>query len=256
MSTELVVALVAGGFSLVSAAYANLIARRQEEHQRARTKAETVAELMARYRQPLLQASFDLQSRMYNVVRNDFLATYYDDERPDTTEYARESTLYVIAEYLGWAEILRHEVQFLDLGDQGENREWVQRLQAVKNALLTNAHDPVLQIMTGQQRAIGQVMMIEDRDGAGPTRHVCCGYAEFIVRRRDNQDFSRWFERLAADVDLLAEGHDGRIGRLVALQNALIELINFLDPACDRLPGSERGKLSKLPPAEFAGPAS
>jgi len=249
-------ALLAGAISLVSATYAAMIARRQEEHQRARTKAETVEVLMTRYREPLLQASFDLQSRMYNIVRNDFLATYYRDERPDTTEYARESTLYVLAEYLGWAEILRREVQFLDLGDERMNREWVQRLQAVKSALLAAGPHPVLQIMSAQQRAIGQVMMVEHPDAEGRPRQACCGYAEFIVRRRDLPDFSCWFERLAQDVDLLAESHAGRIGRLIVLQNALIDLIDFLDPSCDRLPGAERGKLSKLPPDAGESPAA
>lgn len=203
---------------------------------------------MTRYRQPLLQASFDLQSRMFNIVRQNFLATYYRDDRPDTTEYARESTLYVIAEYLGWVEILRREVQFLDLGDEQENREWVQRLHAVRQAFLSSAYDPVLQIMTGQQRAIGQVMMIDDPGPGGATHHACCGYAEFIVRRRDNPDFARWFDRLVADIDLLAAGHNGRIGRLVGLQNALIDLINFLDRDCDRLPGADRTKLTVVAP--------
>ena len=51
-----------------------------------------------------------------------FIETYYVDDRPDDKEYARENTLFVLAEYLGWAEILRREVRFLDVGGRSTTR--------------------------------------------------------------------------------------------------------------------------------------
>jgi hypothetical protein len=113
----IVVAVVAGAVSLLSAVYTTRLASRLEAEQHARTKAEQLDELMDRYRDPLLQASFDLQSRIYNIAEQEFLARYYTNGTEATREYARENTLYVLAEYLGWVEILRREVRFLELGD-------------------------------------------------------------------------------------------------------------------------------------------
>jgi hypothetical protein len=41
---------------------------------------------MSRYRDPLLRAAFDLQSRLYNIVELDFLAKHCTDEDPDARE--------------------------------------------------------------------------------------------------------------------------------------------------------------------------
>jgi len=42
---------------------------------------------------------------------------------PPKREYTIQSTLFVIAQYFGWIEILRRDIQFLDLGNVKENRE-------------------------------------------------------------------------------------------------------------------------------------
>jgi hypothetical protein len=73
----IVLALLAGALSLVNSVYATRLASRLEEERAAKTKAELLSELMARYRDPLLQAAFDLQSRIYNIVEQGFLQTYY-----------------------------------------------------------------------------------------------------------------------------------------------------------------------------------
>ena len=101
--------LLAGALSLFNSVYTTRLASRLEEERRAKTKAELVAELMARYRDPLMQAAFDLQSRIYNVVEQGFLQTHYCNGTDSTKEYARENTLYVLADYLGWVEILRRQ---------------------------------------------------------------------------------------------------------------------------------------------------
>lgn len=71
------------------------------------------------------------------------------------------------------------------------------------------------------------------------------GYAAFVLRLRDDPDFARWFQRLAADIELLSR-ESARTDRLAMLQRAHIDLIDFLDPKCERLPQSQR---KKLPPA-------
>jgi hypothetical protein len=106
----------------------------QELTDRARVdaKAEDAAALMARYRDPLLRAAFDLQSRLYNILEQDFLRAYYRHRDAHVREYACENTLYVLAEYLGWVEIVRREVSFLDLGDEHRSRELNEQLDRVR----------------------------------------------------------------------------------------------------------------------------
>ena len=236
----IIAAVVAVAGALVNAIYTKRVDRKIAEEK----KAETAAQIAARYRDPLLRASFDLQSRMYNIVKQEFIETYHVDERPDTREYARENTLFVLADYLGWVEILRREVRFLDLGETEQNQLWINSQTTVRKVLQADDFDAVLQVLHGQQRAIGEVMIEPAEDAAGgAARLQTIGYAEFVKRRRDDKDFARWFERLAEDVALLAAEPARHTDRLVALQRALIDLIDCLDPGCARLPKAERGKL-------------
>ena len=237
----IVLALLAGALSLFNSVYTTRLASRLQEEQRVKTKAELLGELMARYRDPLLQAAFDLQSRVYNIVQQGFLQTHYCNGTEITKEYARENTLYVLADYLGWIEILRREVRFLDLGDEVANRSWTERLVAVRHTLLSDRYSPRFRLFNGQQRAIGEIMIKEDDVD---NRHETMGYAGFIASLQ-KPEFDRWFVDLRADIDALATEPDaGHEERLVALQGALVELIDLLDPNQVRFQGSERRQLT------------
>jgi hypothetical protein len=234
----IVVAVVAGGVSLLSAIYTTRLASRLEAERHARTKAEQLDELMDRYRDPLLQAAFDLQSRIYNIAEQGFLGRYYVEGTDATREYARENTLYVLAEYLGWVEILRREVRFLELGDEVANRDWARRLGAVRGTLQTDRLSPCFRLFNGQQRAIGEIMVASSDD-----RLETLGYAKFLSCQQDPQ-FNRWFGHLREDVDSLAREPDGgHDERLRALQGALIDLIDLLDPDAVRVQSAERQRL-------------
>jgi len=251
----IVVTLVAGAVSVAGATYSTVVAARIEEQRRARSKAELLDDLMARYRDPLLRAAFDLQSRLYNIAEQGFLRRFHTDEDPEAREYAATNTLYVIGEYLGWIEILRREVRFLDLGDQERNRVAVDLVDDVRQAFLTDRFGPALRIFNGQQRAIGELMSEQSTGPSdGKVRLECIGYAEFVTRLRE-PDFARWFTRLRADIDNMADAGEADLERLVALQNALVDLVEFLDPGHTRLPASDRRKLEHMrrsPPAAGA----
>jgi hypothetical protein len=237
----IVLALLAGALSLFNSVYTTRLASRLEEERRAKTKAELVAELMARYRDPLLQAAFDLQSRIYNIVEQGFLQTHYCNGTDSTKEYARENTLYVLADYLGWVEILRREVRFLNLGEEVANRAWTERLVAVRITLLSDRFSPRFRIFNGQQRAIGEIMI---KTEGGEDRLETVGYAGFLACQH-KPEFDRWFVDLRADIDALANDPDaGHQQRLVALQHALVDLIDLLDPDQVRIQTSERRRLT------------
>jgi hypothetical protein len=238
----IVLALIAGGLSLFNSVYTTRLAGRLEEERRAKTKAELLAELMARYRDPLLQAAFDLQSRIYNIVEQGFLQTHYRNGTDSTKEYARENTLYVLADYLGWVEILRRQVRFLDLGDEVANRAWTDRLLAVRSALQSDRFSPRFRLFNGQQRAIGEIMIKDEGDK--DERPETEGYAGFLARQRE-PEFDRWLVDLRADIDALAnEPGAGHEERLVAVQQALVELIDLLDPNNVRIQSAERRRLT------------
>jgi len=246
MSTAIVVALISGGVSLAAATISLLSARsvarlnhELDEQQRARTKEEQAAELRARYRDPLLSAAFDLQSRLYNIVAKDFLIHYCGAEDDTSRKYAVENTLYVLAEYLGWVEILRREIRFLDLGDELANRKWVTTIERVRDTLARDDIDPVLRVFRGDQRAIGEVMTLaEDAE-----RRECRGYASFAVERQ-RSEFARWFDRLEADLELLAREPKLHTERPVLLQHALIDVLDVLDPECARFAAQRRTRLN------------
>ncbi len=124
MSVEIWVALISGamaaGSVVLSARTAASTAQLQHDLESRRveaTKEEQVEEITSRYREPLVRAAFDLQRRIYNIVRGGFMGRHLGVADEEEHRYARMSTLFVFAEYLGWVEIVRRGVQFLDLGD-------------------------------------------------------------------------------------------------------------------------------------------
>ncbi|MGI3198867.1 hypothetical protein ACRJ4W_10070 [Streptomyces sp. GLT-R25] len=83
---------------------------------------------MNQYGASLAWAAFDQQSRLFNVLDRRYFAMFLTQGTEEDAELARRSTIFVIAEYLGWVEILRRDVQLLDLGRSGFNRRVVTQL--------------------------------------------------------------------------------------------------------------------------------
>jgi len=76
---------------------------------RIETEAEAAERILEQYRDPLLDAAQNLQARMYNVIEQDYFGRYLHCGDPDEERYARDYTVFVLAEYLCWAEIVRRE---------------------------------------------------------------------------------------------------------------------------------------------------
>ena len=100
----------------------------------------------------------------------------------------------------------------------------------------TDSIDPVFRIFRGEQRAIGEKMIISENE-----RYTCMGYASFVENADDS--FRRWFRQLENDVDLLSKDPMSRGERLIRLHHALIDLIDYLDPNCIRFQGKYRSKI-------------
>lgn len=107
---------------------------------------------------PLLRSAYDLQSRIYNVCLRDGFTGSRDPE------YFRLNTLSLFGEFLAWLEIIRREIQFLDVG--------------------------------AVQRAIGELMLVRtDGQAAAGPRYECMGYAAFVAAHEDLA-FAKWFTRI------------------------------------------------------------
>lgn len=235
------VTLVSAAVALVSASLTGVLgywAQRRLRSSEQRTLMET-------YGMSLAWAAFDLQSRLYNILRGHwidnapgpgrgFVSTFLREGTPDEREYVRRSTAFVIAEYLGWVEILRRDVRILDLGPSRTNRAIMTKISDVDKAFnRTSADGNAFRLFRGHQRALGELMIHPE---GGPGERRCLGYAEFSGRLESDAAFRRWFDGLLADVEGLAETTDPAVWRLTEIQHALIDLIELLDPKAQQVP--------------------
>jgi hypothetical protein len=255
MSVQVTVTVISAVVALLSALFSAKTARSTtvlqarlqgelEERRERSDKAARLEQVMSRYRDPLLNAAFDLQSRIYNLVANDYWVMIHSRDEEERS-YAVKSTLFVMAQYFAWTEALRRGVQFLDLGELKRNQDLAGWLEGIRNALATDSRfGPEFRIFRVHQRAIGEVMLEATPDGeAEGSRWQCLGYASFCSKLDQDESFRTWFERLDRDVRELASGPGAARARLVALQSALIDLLDFLDESAVRFPPRLRSKI-------------
>ncbi len=207
--------------------------------QQTQSRENIALALLRTYQDSLLQAAQDLQSKLFNILRLHLLRNFYFDGSFSEKEYSVENTLYVVSGYLCWVEVIRREVQFLSAAQEQQSQRMMQSLGNVAEVFLTSSLPATFRIFRGEQRAIGEIMMTSTDHNSN--RREPIGYASFLKMRKD-EEFSRWFRKLRMDIDDLANG-GGNADRLVRLQNALVDLIDILDPEHARVPQNIRGKV-------------
>jgi hypothetical protein len=124
----------------------------------------------------------------------------------------------------------------------------VLRLNATRSAIADESAPRALRLFRGEQRAIGELMMIST-DDPGSARHESMGYVQFCARLGNDAAFAQWFHRLLDGVDDIAAVKRSDHSRLIVLHNRLMDLIEFLDPECSRVPANRRDRLA-LPSAQ------
>lgn len=249
MKPEVITALIAAAVAVISAVISiygqaritrltdQLTKQREAESREAQT-----ATLMSKYRDPLLRSAIDLQSRIYNVCQNRFLERFYR-ESPSAQQYALYNTLYVVAEYLSWVEILRREIQFLDLGDLELNRHLSELLANINQAFGGYKLGNHFRLFNGEQRAIGEIMTLP-RSNSEAIGYDCIGYATFVKKMSD-PEFASWFTKLKDDIDTMASASNVEMERLRLIHSRLIDLIDFLDPHQIRVPPKNRTRIGQ-----------
>ncbi|MGO9292958.1 MAG: hypothetical protein ACLP52_03575 [Streptosporangiaceae bacterium] len=218
MSTTLIIALIALGGSILSTIITVLGAPTMQARRDARKDLES-------YREPLLAAAYELQARLYNILKLGFVDKYISGNIAGKRNSAIESTLYVFAQYFGWREIIRREVQYLRFGKNQRTREIGRLLQDIGETFLADQFGPQFMIWRLEQRGLGERMIVS-ADG----RLTCLGYASFIDQRASMQE---WLQPIEHDFEHLQDG--GR-ERLMRLQHLLLEMVWQLDDKQKRYP--------------------
>lgn len=172
-------------------------------------------DVLAMYQEPLAAAAFDLQSRLYNLLRLDFLAKF-GGEHP-RSETAVRTTLFRLAQYFGWTEILRRDIQFLSFPEAEQTRRVAKLQSDIARAFLRSDSGHAMMIWADEQRAIGELMIVEEHG-----KVLSMGYAAFGAHCDDA--FKPWLERLRAELPL-----EEAQARLRDVQHLLCELVELLD---------------------------
>jgi hypothetical protein len=218
MNTAIVIALIALAGSVFSAVVTVFGAPAIQARYDAKKALDN-------YREPLIAASYELQSRLYNILQLKFVEKYIHDETAGKQNSAIESTLYVFTQFFGWREIIRREVLYLRLSRDRQTREIGQLLRNIGETFLADKYGSQFMIWRLEQRGIGE-RMIESVNG----KVSCLGYASFIERRPAMEE---WLTPLEHD---LVQLQDGGRRRLTEIQHMLVQLVRKLDDKQKRYP--------------------
>jgi hypothetical protein len=240
LSTELIVALIAAGVALASGGvtiWGQLrtakVSAELQQTERQRERKYEAEKIVSRFREPLAQAAFELQGRLYNILRQGLIDVYFNNGTQRERAYVVGSTSYLIAQYFGWTEIIRAEIQFLDLGDIDSTRELNNQLDTVRNLWLRDDYSAVLRVFRIEQRAIGERMVRTSTRGA-----ECIGYGDFLTESENRGPL----QDLMNDVKAFVSDPPAAAPRLLVLQHALVDLVAALDPTGVRFSPNRRGK--------------
>jgi hypothetical protein len=205
------------------------------ENDRLKAAAQRKSEI-SKFSEPLARSAYDLQSRLYNILRQNLIQIYLvgGDER--TKSYVVDYTVYLIAQFQCVTELVRREIQFVDLGENTRTRELVQLQDKISSLWRTDRYPALLRIFAGEQRALGEALIYQEGG-----RAECIGYGAFLKNFIHGTNLL--IDSLRADVAFLATGTELAAPRLKSLQNALIDLLLMLDPDHVRFPLEKRAKV-------------
>lgn len=127
------------------------------------------------------------------------------------------TTLFRLAQYFGWSEILRRDIQFLAFPEDEATRRVAELQSQITACFLSHSYGTAMMIWRDEQRAIGERMIVEEHN-----RVLCMGYASF--RERCEEVFGAWARRMPADLE-----DETAQTRLREVQHRLCELVETLD---------------------------
>ena len=218
ISSEALGAVISGFFALLSAAFAYRTRReeaRREKETREEERRSEAKKVLDKYRGPLLDAAWQLGNRIDNIRHRGFL-DYLSTERAHD---ARLTTLFRFAQYFGWRDVVRGEVQLLRFENEDDTRLVAGFLNDAGAVFSSYSLGGAI-LWDDEQRGIGELMTVQ-RPGASSTVR---GHAAFC--QQYDRVFAPWMERLAQHA-LSSDAPESY--RLRLLQWALFGLARRLD---------------------------
>jgi hypothetical protein len=244
MNTELIIALISAAVAIASAILAiwgqmksARLAVELEDLRAAENRRLEREKSVARYREPLGRAAYDLQSRLYNIIQQKLIKVYLDNGSDRERTYVINNTVFLAAQYFAWTEIIRRDIQFLDLGADDKTRELARLQDRIYSLWQTDGYGTLFRVFAGEQRAIGERMICDSARGPD-----CMGYASFLEEIQQSKDLL--LNAMKADVQELSSRLPEARARLIAIQNAMIDLLDFLDPNYIHFPKERRTKIA------------
>jgi hypothetical protein len=128
------------------------------------------------------------------------------------------TTAFRLAQYFGWTEILRRDIQFLSFPEAEDTRRVIQLQRDVAQRFLTRDHGEPLMIWADEQRALGEQMIVEEHG-----KVLSMGYARF--REQRDTTFAGLCARLRDELP-----QEAAQTRLRDVQHLLCDLVETLDP--------------------------
>lgn len=195
--------------------------------------------LMNKYRYPLIHAAYDLQSRIYNLVEHRIIEIYFINDSGDgiDKDYFINNTVFVIAQYFAWTEIIRKEIQFVEFCNNVSSKELSVLQDSIYSIWQSERYSDTFGIWAGEQRGIGELLI--EKQGEHLT---CIGYAKFL--KLMNKKDELLLVQLESKVKAFMNSGKSDSTRLVCLQNALVDVLLFLDPDYIRFPKEYRTKIT------------
>ncbi|HEY8554272.1 MAG TPA: hypothetical protein VIL43_07015 [Burkholderiales bacterium] len=122
-----------------------------------------------------------------------------------------------LAQYFGWTEILRRDIQFLAFPEDANTMKVAELQLEITRRFGTDRYGDAMMIWSDEQRAIGERMIVEEHG-----KVLCMGYARF----QDEVDrvYAGSLARVRAQVHAEAARR-----RLRDVQHLLCELVETLD---------------------------
>lgn len=197
--------------------------------------------VVSKYRDPLLLAAIDLQSRFYNIF-DQYLLSYIhgSEDRKDTLLLY---TPFLVGQYFSWGYILRRKAQFLCFSTDKDNKDLANMLDKIQGVFGSDGYGAMgapLMLWRGEQMAIGEIMTVKDEEDG---ELYCMGYAAFKQKWAHDETFRGWFHSIETGIPVLAEARSQHYSmipdhRLRQLQHLLLDLTNILDSKKLQLGGS------------------
>ncbi len=209
---------------------------------------KSLNQIYQKYKDPILLSAKELCTRLIEVL-DQYPPNYLrksvldlnppqpimnNEDDPYFKRYKLVSTAYRLCSFLGWLELYRQEVVFLNSGNNKHSKQLENILDYFRSDLADGQLNMArnwskwkdMLIFREEIRAIGESML----DFVGTTRTVM-GYGKFceLFDSNDTNNKNRWIPNILSVFLDLDVNLDFRKNRIIRMMNHLINLVELLD---------------------------